>query len=129
MPGWHRQDTRHAVSAGPDLAKLVAGDSGAHFVQIVAPPLVHGDTLLPIAAPVLDAANAVGIGLGKRPLDGLRRPFAALVPPGGGSRPPAMRRHFPNSISPPPERLLDGVFPPRSPRRVDPPNHLPARAG
>src|SRR3546814_8093167 len=66
------QDTRHALSACPDLAKLVAGYSGAHFVQIVAPPLVHGDTLLPIAATVIDAANAVGIGMGKRPLDGLR---------------------------------------------------------
>src|SRR3546814_13958869 len=81
------QDTRHALSACPDLAKLVAGYSGAHFVQIVAPPLVHGDTLLPIAAPVIDAANAVGIGMGKRPLDGLRGPFAALVQQGGDSGP------------------------------------------
>src|SRR3546814_9461054 len=119
MPGWYRQDTTHALSASPDLAKLVAGYSGAHFVQIVAPPLVHGDTLLPIAAPVIDAANAVGIGMGKRPLDGLRGPFAALVQQGGGSGPQAMRRHFTNSISHPPERLIDGVFAQRSPRRVD----------
>src|SRR3546814_8444192 len=113
------QDTRHALSACPDLAKLVAGYSGAHFVQIVAPPLVHGDTLLPIAAPVIDAANAVGIGMGKRPLDGLRGPFAALVQQGGGNGPQAMRRHFTNSISHPPERLIDGVFAQRSPRRVE----------
>jgi hypothetical protein len=71
------------IAAAPSYKREYLGANGQfgvcpELVEVIAPPL-HGDTLLPIEAAIVDTANSVRVGLGERPHDCIRTPLAALV--------------------------------------------------
>lgn len=77
---------------------------------MIAPPLHHFDPLGPILAAIVDAANGVAVGMGKRPFDGIRAPFSGLVEQSRSGGPQAVGGHVVVGIAHAPERLIHGVF-------------------
>src|SRR5690606_14451926 len=80
------------------------------LVQIVAPPLMHRDPLLPIEAPIVSPANGIRIGMGERAFDRVWTPLAALIEQGGCRRAQTVRGDLAGRVSHSPKRLVDRVL-------------------
>src|SRR5690606_7369155 len=95
------------------------GNLGPELRQIIAPPLMHSDALIPVGAPVVCTPYRILVGMCERAFDSIGAPFPALVQERGRGRPQTMRRHFPNRVAHPPECLVHCVFAHRAPRGVE----------
>ena len=81
-PGTHR--LRHTVT---------------QLVEIVTPPLVHGNSLVPISATIIGAADGIFVRMGKRTLDRVGAPLPAFVQKRRRGGPKAMRGDLADRIA------------------------------
>lgn len=105
-----------ARSIEPQLPSAVADKLNmriAELIEVIAPPLCHLNSLVPVSSAMIGGPHLVLISMGQSSLDSVGVPLSALVKERGCHRSKAVRRHFVARIAQPTQCRVHPQVPPR----------------